>query len=92
MCNNDKHTLWYLFHTDKLLLKQTEAEKLSLPTEQEVETFKPYFVGTIHSFTAPNACECQTVSMNLPNEMGDEWVKLEAEIERLQTLLAEVNQ
>ena len=73
-CNNDKHTLWYLFHTDKLLLKQTEAEKLSLPTEQEVETFKPYFVGTIHSFTAPNACECRTVSMNLPNEMGDEWV------------------
>lgn len=70
---NNTDTLWYLFNNDKLLLKQDEAGKLCLPTSQEVETWKPFFEGTIHRFTLSDACECRTVSVNLPNTFGAEW-------------------
>lgn len=71
---NDNHILWYLFHADKLVLKQVASETLTLPTSQEAESLKPYFIGTTHRFTAPNACECRTASVNLPNTLGAEWV------------------
>jgi len=70
---NNTDTLWYLFNNDKLLLKQDETGKLCLPTSQEVETWKPFFEGTIHRFTLSDACECRTVSVNLPNTFGAEW-------------------
>lgn len=71
---NQNDTLWYLFNNDKLLLWQNEAGDLMLPTTLQVHNFEPYFVGTIHSFTAPNACKCRTVLVDLPNTFGEKWV------------------
>lgn len=67
-------TLWYLFSNDKLMLWQNEAGIINLPTSQQAEMLEPYFDGTIHRFTAPDACECRTVSVNLPNVFDEKWL------------------